>query len=240
MPENLPTEVVEAIRNGDGDAKALQLVLEKGAELGGGHMGSVRRFKLSRGENKAPLYLAYKTFDSHSQPTQHIQDAMAVHQRLMSLPHGREYTVPTLRYTERGLLMTDLTEGGTKLVMSTNDLREDILRQTQQLTQRDPDFAQNVRDTFDIIDETWQEDFKQRVELIAREISSAHIRIKGDSTFFVLATDGSYRLVITDLDNVEIYDDWSEGSLYQHNRAKLTDLIPFISSLAMNITSHLS
>lgn len=235
MPENLPTEVVEAIRNGGGDAKALQLVLEKGAELGGGYTGSVRRFKLSRGENKAPLYLAYKTFDSHSQPTQHIQDAMAVHQRLMSLPHGREYTVPTLRYTERGLLMTDLTEGGTRLVMATNDPDSNLDDQVRQLTQKYPDFVDNVLNNFDLVEETWQQKFNQLAERIAKEISQAHIRIKGDSTFFVLSPDGSYRLVITDFDNTEIHDDMPENSLYSFNLGKIKDLIPFIWSLVLKI-----
>lgn len=226
---------LSATRKGSGESAALDLLLQNEGRLGEGNIGSVRRLKLDRGEGKEPLYLAYKTFYSGKPSQSAIDNAMEIQSRMLHSPHGREYAVGTLRYTEKGLLMTDLSEGGKNLVISSNDPENEINREARLIDKKNPEFIQNFIDSMGFFPEEkemeFDENFRKKAKLIARETSEAHIWLEGDCTFFVVYPDGSYKLHIVDLDNAKIKDDSSPDSIYSHNLQKIMSLKSFVSNL---------
>lgn len=222
------SEELTATRLGEGESARLKLSIKKEGRIGEGFNATVGRVAVSRGENKAPLRMAHKKFDNYSEES--MQQALEVHQKLIRLPHGREYTVPTLRATEKGLLMTDLTEGGKNFVLSSNDPHAVVMDRIYYTRENYPELIENFTKT-EIFDDAWIESFMEKIDSIAHETAAGHVALSGDSVFFVCNPEGEVVIRITELDNVHIDDDASEESLYFHNFNALQDIEPFIRVL---------
>lgn len=224
-------------RTGEGSSKTLNLLLEVEDQLGAGSVGSVQRFKLDRGKDKEPAYFAYKRFYTEDPSGRRIKRTIEIHDRLISSPHGQEITLPTMRYTDRGLFMTDLSEGGKNLVMATNDSTEEKIREIKKVNEENPTFINNFTEKIDVFEENWKKNFKVQAETLARRLANAHISIHGDSVFCVIKPDGTYQLKIADLDNVQIDDQSNTDSLYFHNLDEIKDIESFIELLALKLLS---
>ncbi len=240
MITNMNTDAREptmsVFRAGKGNTHAVDVPINDLQFIGEGAVGTVHRVTISpRREGLEPLYFAYKKLDS-SDPNR-IQTAYTIHQKLLELPHGRQFTVQTFRFTDEGLFMTDLSEGGKNLVVSSNDLEKDVLLEARQINKKNPNFISNFVQKEDLIanEEEWEAEFEKRADVIARETAEAGIKLQGDSIFFVIYPDGEYRLFVVDLDNVKLYENYPSDNLYQINLREIKDLKPHLLGLWLSL-----
>ena len=218
-------------RSGEGRSRAIDVPIKESEYIGEGQIGSAHRITIpSRKEGSEPLHFVYKKFD-YPNP-KWIEEEYVVHRKLLSLEHGQSYTVQTLRITDKGLFMTDLSEGGKNLVVSSNDNQRNILQEARRINKNNPDFISNFLAENQILnEEDWNAEFEKRAHIIAKETAEAGIRLHGESVFFVVYPNGEYRLFIVDLDNVKILKDYSTDDLYKYNLGEIEDLKPFIQEL---------
>lgn len=218
-------------RRGEGATSEVEVPALSESLLGQGQIGAVRRITLSRGEGKEPWHFAYKKFD-RPDPDRGIK-AVDINSILISLPHGREYALPTLRYAHEGLFMTDLSEGGRNLVVSTNDNPTATMNEAQRINKDNPHFISNFITNTNIGGDrgSWERDFDHRAELIAEETASAGIKLAGDSIFVVIYPDGEYRLRIVDLDNVHHNPNLPAYELKENNIKAIQDSKPLMLRL---------
>jgi len=216
--------------------------------LGAGAVGEIRKalLRFSGSRKKRELMMALKEFyGSDRNLRKRLQGALEMHKALRRLPHGHEYTLPTLRATNKGLLMTDLSEGGRSLVMSSNDDMDSLVSKAKKIDRNNSGFVTDFLGKFDVFNlqveddpemaAKWEIDFDSYANMMASETAGAGIKLEGDSIFFVLSSKRKYQLYIADLDNISFISNADYESLRSHNLMKILDMKPFIKLLWMEL-----
>lgn len=211
-------ETIIATRKGSGRSKTLELEVSQRQSLGGGYTNKVERVLIERQKrDKEPLAFILKTAVEEEFLKKIKRSTMEAHTILLSLPHGREYTPATLRYTNKGWLVTDLSQEGRNLVFSWNNLHTEVeIARIKAYRNTNSELVANLM-ILDVYSDAWYEQFEREAELIARETATAHISLSNDVVFFVVYPDGSWHIVLGDLDGVRHKAESSTEELYQDN-----------------------
>ncbi len=128
-----------------------------------------------------------------------------------------ETITATLRYTNKGWLVTDLSQEGRNLVFSWNNLHTEVeIARIKAYRNTNSELVANLM-ALDVYSDAWYEQFEREAELIARETATAHISLSNDVVFFVVYPDGSWHIVLGDLDGVRHKAESSTEELYQDN-----------------------
>lgn len=218
------SELVQIEKPRGNQTKALQLELRHEKELGAGGAGKVVRAVFAPHKDRR-LVFAHKLF--HSQPfaSNLANKAIDIHNRFKSLPETQEFITPTLRKTEYGLLMTDLSQDGKNLVMSMNDWGQILDERISDLEISNPQLLDNFVAKFNLFhadedddENNWESEVDKRVDRLALAAAKAKIKLASDSILFVFYPNGEYRLYVADFDNVKIMDAASIEELYRANK----------------------
>lgn len=221
MSEKKITETT-AERSGEGSSKIVALNLDHDSHIGAGAVGSVSRYKLDRGNNKNPMYFAIKKTADPSSNSNMAIHSMAVQERITSVEKGWKYTVPTLRHTKEGILMTDLSEGGQNIVFSSNDSYESIRKRTAEAQQQNTEILNNLlKKVGSFFDEEWKNEFNNKAEELAIVATKAGLQLRGDAIFIVIKPNGEYELKIVDADNVRITNIPNPNEISDPSRLKI-------------------
>jgi hypothetical protein len=231
MSSDSESSTMHVHRKGTGTSKTVEVPAIPSEFLGSGAFGSVTRIDIPRGAGEEPLHFAYKRLNVPR--PERIDATYELHRKLLNLPHGREYIASTFRYTNEGYLMTDLSEGGKNVVMSTNDNTNEVIGEAKRIAEKNPNFIPGFVSRIDPLEgtPTSSEEFKNQAELIARELSDANISMEADATFFVIYPDGHYKLYVADFDNVKENAHLKKDELYKSNLDRINMLNPQIEML---------
>ncbi len=240
MQENSSERSMQVLGSGLGDAPEVEVPTEHMEQIGFGVFSRVYRITQTRGNGEDPSYYVYKLFDNPI--ASHIQEGYALHTTLASLPHGKEYTCQIFGYTSEGLLMTDLSEGGKFLVMSSNDGEQKMIQGITHLNKTNPQVIRDFATLIDLSvdDEVLDQGFQEKAELIARETTDANIELSGDSIFFVLYPQAEYKLFVQDYDNVQRQSSLSVEELYDNNLKMIYETKPHIETLWITLKKFTS
>jgi len=229
----MTSNFLTAERAGKGKSRSVSGEVISGHELGSGTMARIISvvFKPSP---KHEVMMAHKEYFNGGE--RHRDHSFKIYEQLKSNPQARKFLMPTFRKTEQGLLMTDLTENGSNIVLSGNLSRQDLLLQAQRAEKNQPGIIQTLAESYDPIQENWNQDLDAQLDDLAMAAAESGVYLQNDAIFCVFKPSGEFQFIIGDLDNLEKVDTQNTKTLYLTNLERVSHILPILQEACLTLS----